>query len=548
MFRTAFKYIVICALVLAIAFGIGQVRQRGMGSAIEGVTNWWTGVCEWFEDLTSKEEDAEATDETTEATEEATTEATEPSTEATEVVDETVPEETVPEEQPPVVGDEPIFIENSDKTISMCSYEFLAWAQRNEKYDEQIACGPINVPHEDDEVYQVFFSPCEQMETLKHNHDGQQVKMMINLNKVSVFCCDEKDADHSVGVWNLNKIFCVGFKDTRVEVCKTCKGLANGDKVIGEVMEMELSEEDWAEIQKVACYWWETDEESGELVRVFGLKPCTCDTPNPSKPATPGKPNKPGKPSDDDNGGDEDTTNPTDPEPTDPTDPTEGGTDHNPDPEPTDPTEGKPDHNPDPVPTEPDSTPTDKPVIDNGEPPVEDEPEKQPDVQDEPVSTPTDKPVIDNGEPPVEEAPVEQPSVNDTNHNPDPVPVENVPEAQPEVEEEPVSVPVSAPVIDNGEPPVEEVPEEQPNVEEHVNAPIIDNGEPPVEEIPHEQPDVEQTAHNADPVPVDVVSEAQPVVEAQPAVEAPAPAPAPVIDNGEPPVESAHSSDPVPQA
>ena len=380
MFRTAFKYIVICALILAIAFGIGQVRQRGMGSTIEGVANWWNGVCEWFEERTSKEDDSVAT------------ESTEATVETTEATEETVPEETVPEEQPPVVGDEPIFIENSDKTITMCSYEFLAWAQRNEKYDEQTACGPINVPHEDDEVYQVFFHPCEQMETLKHNHDGQKVNMMINLNKVSVFCCDEKDADHSVGVWNLKDIFIFGFDTTRIEVCKTCKGLANGDKVIGEVLEVELTEEDWAEIQKLACYWWETDEESGELVRVFGLKTCSCDNPNPEKP---GKPGKPGKPDDDDNGDDEDPTNPTDPAPTepDPTDPT--------DPDPTDPTEPDPDpeYNPTipPVPDE-DFMPDDDPVVDipgpnDGNP----EPEYNPVIP--PVSAddfmPDDDPVVD---------------------------------------------------------------------------------------------------------------------------------------------------------
>lgn len=471
------KYIIIVLLVLAIAFCIGQVRQNGFSKTVHSVTAWFNG-------LTSNDVDA--------------TESTDP---VETTVPETVPEENQPEEQP----EAPEFYENSDKTVSMCAYEFLKWAQKNEMYDETTNCGPINVPHADEETFSVWFTP---EEALGHDHTGEKVNMMISLGNISVFCCNEEKADHDNGLWNLGTMFAIGFKNTRVEICNNCKGLANGDMVLGEVMELELTEEDWQEIEKVACYWWEKDETTGENVRVFGMKQCICENPTTGTPTTPSNPTKPSNPSNPSNPGDDkDPTNPT--QPSNPTEPSN----------PTDPTEpSKPDHNPDPTPSEPDTAPDEHPVIDNGDP------------TDEPVidnGEPDGLPAIDNGEPPIENVPEEQPDVSVPDHNPDPVPM-NIPEEQPEAQE--------IPVIDNGEPPV--------NEEE--STPVIDNGEPTEENVPEEQPmisepsDSSETSHNEDPTPVEI-PEAQPEVQVEPVIDNGEPPvfeepTTPVIDNGEPPM------------
>ncbi len=477
------KYILVVLLVLAIAFGIGQIRQNGFSKTVHSVTAWFNG-------LTSKEANVDDTTEATEAT-----------------VPETVPEETQPEAESEV----PEFYENSDKTVSMCAYEFMKWAQKNEMYDEEANCGPINVPHANEETFSVWFTP---EDALGHNHTDEKVTMMISLGNISTFCCNKENADHDNGLWNLGSMFAIGFKNTRVEVCQNCKGLVNGDMVLGEAMEFEFTEEEWQEIQKVACYWWEKDETTGEDVRVFGMKQCICEKPvtgtpstpttKPGTPSTPTNPSNPTEPSQP--GDDKDPTNPTEP----------SNPDHNPDPEPTQPTNpGKPDHNPDPVPSEPDTAPDEKPVIDNGDP-----------SDDNPAidnGEPEELPVIDNGEPPVNNVPEEQPSVSTPDHNPDPVP-QDIPEEQPSVQE--------TPVIDNGEPPVsDEV------------VPVIDNGEPEEENVPEEQPEISEpsdTSHNEDPVPVEI-PEAQPEIQEEPVIDNGEPTvfeepTTPVIDNGEPPM------------
>ena len=114
--KSTISKILVVLLVVVLCHGCAQVRTNER--AFEGVRNWWDAVADGFTSRFCQKNNND-------------TDVTNPAEDETEATTPTEPVEEV---------EVPEFFENSDKTVTMCRYEFVKWARDNEY-------GAFNVPH-----------------------------------------------------------------------------------------------------------------------------------------------------------------------------------------------------------------------------------------------------------------------------------------------------------------------------------------------------------------------------------------------------------------
>lgn len=517
--------VVLLVVALGLCFGNKQTMNK--------VQVWWDLFADRFQTTFCKNETDD--ENVTEPTDE--TEGTEaPADDATEPTGESEPEE------------ESMYFVNSDNTITLnCRYYFLKLACDDEY-------GAFNVPHTDPEdrvvlpgadsfeMFKVHFGPCEGGTELNHNHEDQPVEFMLSGSSFSIICCKDEDHGFDELLWDgLPEALRFAVPGTRVELCKKCHGIANVREVMGKVVSEELTDEEWADLEKVAYYWWEKDEETNELVRVFGIRTCGCDNPD-TQPGGPGGPSNP------------QPTDPTDPEPehehkytekvVDATCVNGGYTTHtcecgdtyndnetpalghdwgewvvtkqptatedgeerceckrcdavrtesipalgepDPDPDhndPTDPTDPDPDHNDPSIPDDEDDDPEDQPEPDKPDPGHNDQvlPEDDEDYDPAPQPDPEDD-MVDLGSPDTDDGePDAQPQPEpDPDHNDQVIPEDEDenPAEQPDPEDDQVDL--GSPDTDDEDPDAQPQPDS--------DGDIVDLGTPDVEDAPDEQP------------------------------------------------------------